>query len=348
MDRESSHSAEQSKNTIAYTLSQEMLIPEYDTDNQSITDIVYDMHTMLNKFHKKNPYIHHIASKHLKNKLVTMNTFYEKSNKRPPKKKIMLCNFAQKQTVFSPSNNRQTAKKCYGTEQSVRTHHYNDDLPMALSVHDFKSLYVPQTIRYIWSNNHLEYNAAMTLKGDLQKFLQLTDAQRVAYMADITYIKNVTDSDINNDSCDKELLGHRGVFAKKDIPALSIIGIYTGIFIKDEADMITLMQKMPLEYFQDYLFRIPLENMYPKICGYQYGNRLSLINAASNYQNGDEKTFYEICKRANLMLITAKTDECPITHIADNQETPDMLFFIAGRNIPQGTQLLYDYGNVYW
>jgi hypothetical protein len=348
MDRESNQSAEQSKNTIAHTISQGILIPEYHTDNEIIKNIVHNMKRMLHKFHNNNPYIHHIASRHLSNQLVTINDFYEKSNKRPPKKKIIVPNFAQKQTVFSHFNNLQTAKKCYGTEQSVRTHHYNDDLPMALSVHDFKALYLPKTVHYIWSNNDLEYNAAMTLKGDLQKFLQLTDTQRAAYMADITDIKNVTDSDINNDSCDAELLGHRGVFAKKDIPEMSIIGVYTGIFIKDKQDMITLMQKMPLEYFQDYLFRIPLHNTYPKICGYQYGNRLSLINAASNYQNGDEETFNEIYKRANLMLITVKTGECPIAKIADNDETPDMLFFIAGRNIPQGTQLLYDYGNVYW
>lgn len=352
MDRETRYSAEQSKNiltyTTAHTLSQEIIVPENHTDNHVMKDICDDMQYMLHSFHTKNPYLYHIASRNLRNKLVTMNAFYEKSNKRPPHKKIIFSHFGQKQTVFSPLNNQQTAKKSYGTEQSVRTHYYNDNAPMALCVHDFKSLYVPKSVHYIWSNNHLEYNDAMTLKSDLQNFLHLTDIQRATYMEDITYIKNVTNTDIDNDACDKELLGHRGVFAKKDIPALSIIGIYTGVFIKDEADMITLMQKMPLEHFQDYLFRVPLHTSYPKICGYQYGNRLSLINAASNYQNGDEATFHEICKRANLMLITAKTGECPIAHIANNEETPDMLFFIAGRTIPQGTQLLYDYGNVYW
>jgi hypothetical protein len=129
---------------------------------------------------------------------------------------------------------------------------------------------------------------------------------------------------------------------------MSIIGVYTGVFIQDPADMITLMQKMPMEHFKDYLFRIPMQDNFPKITGYQYGNRLSLINAASNYQDGDDITFDQIRRRANIMLVLAKSNECPNEQIAENENCPDVLFFIAGRDIPQGTQLFYDYGNVYW
>lgn len=330
---------------------------EYQHGNRIIASIADDMQSMLTQAYapfilkKNNNYLYQIASQNIHDKLVTMNSFYEHSKKRPPKKPIMHGGMHHNKFHFNKIdylNPPKRDKNLYGKEQSVLNHQYNDYLPMALSVDDFKSLYIPKTVKYIWSSCLLDHDVGMALKADLQSFLGLTDIERVEYMDNMTTIRNVVDTDIQDDACDKELLGHRGIFAAQDIPAMSIIGIYSGIFIKDAEDMIRLMQKMPLEYFQDYLFRIPTIETFPKISGYQYGNRLSIINAASNYKNGEEETSHEICRRANLMLITAKTGECPIPKIADNDDTPDMLFFVAGRDIPKGKQLLYDYGNVYW
>lgn len=327
--------------------------------NNDIERIAEYMEEMLKKsmsFKEKthvNPhYVYTKASGRLKDSLLNQNNIYQRKNKRvPPKKNNVNTLINKKKATFNqkpqPESVVRTKESC-GKEESVKIHEYNDYLPMAISVKDFKELYTPKTIAYMWTANNLEYETAVTLKRNLNDYLALTNVQRAEYMASITNVRHVTENDLKNDACDPQLLGHRGVFAEKDIPEMSIIGVYTGIFITDALEMMTLCEKMPLKYFQDYLFRIPLKDKFPKITGYQYGNRLSLVNAASNYAGNDEAIFEQLRKRGNLMLVVCKTNECPIPKIANNENCPDVLFFIAGRTIPKGTQLLYDYGNVYW
>lgn len=337
----------------------ETFASELDIDSKRIADIADDMQSMLNETEKKifrennSYYIRNRAGNIVNNLLIQSNMAYQVCNRRAPKKKFSMLNIINKTRNFKnissiTKKNFKPSTDLYGKEQSVKMHRYDDNLPMALSVDNFETLYIPKTIQYIWAGMELERAVGTQLKADLQTYLSLTDKQRIDYMEEIMLIRNIENDDLLNDACDKELLNHRGIFAKIDISKMSIIGVYTGIFIQDAEDMMKLMNKMPLEHFQDYLFRISLQDKFPKISGYQYGNRLSLINAASNYQGGDDMTFDQICRRANILLVVAKTSECPIPQIADNENCPDIIFFVAGKDIPKGTQLLYDYGNVYW
>ncbi len=347
----------QTEHTDNNSIIKELFSTTFENDFEKIQHIVSSMELLMKQSEnqqiekKKSAYVYARASMHTKHRLLNMNYHYGRANIRPPKNLVI--------NLGTPNNKPLPPKTAYsqyikkdkeslGKEDSVKNHTYNDYAPLVASVDDFKPLYNPQTIQYIWSGNPLEYDVAVKLKADLQHFLTLTDTERANYMADITTIRTIDTDDLKNDACDKELLGHRGVFARKKIPKMSAIGIYAGVFIKDALDMLKLSQKMPLKDFQDYLFRIPLQDKFPKISGYQHGNRLSIINAASNYQEGDTVTFQQICHRANLMLVAAKTGECPIVHIAQNENCPDILFFIAGKDIEEGEQLLYDYGNVYW
>ncbi|MFT6072575.1 MAG: hypothetical protein ACJARD_001065 [Alphaproteobacteria bacterium] len=297
---------------------------------------------------KKN-YLYQRAAMRVKHELLQSNNHYAHTNRQPPKAPIKLSKYSKpdnllQQNIF-PFHR---SKHNIGQEKSVKLHHYDDNAPMVASAHDFKTLYTPKTVKYMWTANDLDYDVAMALKSDLQSYLDLTNQQRTQYMQTIMEVRFVEQSDTQNEACDHELIGQNGVFASHDIPAMSVVGVYAGIFLKDADDMLTLAKKIPLEYFQDYLFRIPIKEKFPKVSAYQNGNRLSLVNAASNYKADKEITFNEICQRANLMLLTVKTGECTIPHIADNDETPDILFFVAGRDIPKGEQLLYDYGDVYW
>jgi hypothetical protein len=328
-----------------------------DTDtNTQIQKIADNMQSMLKEscFDLKplvNPhYIYVRASARSKHYLLNKNIACQEKNRKPPLKPFNINTLMNnnKATFNQKSEPAVRTKELYGKEESVKIHTFNDYLPMAISVKDFTELYVPKTIQYMWTGNNLDYDNAMTLKQNLNTYLSLSTVEQAIYMSSITDIRHVTEDDLKNDACDIELLGHRGVFAKKDIPEMSIIGVYTGIFIADAIDMMKLSEKMSLTHLQDYLFRIPLTDKFPKITGYQYGNRLSLINAASNYKSDDQTTFDQLCRRSNIMLVAAKSNECPIPKIANNENCPDVLFFIAGCHIPAGTQLLYDYGNVYW
>lgn len=348
---------------------QKNLSLESDTtqDNDLLKQTVYAMETLMKQeFHAPkapitvNP-LYRYARSSFRNKIVLIHTpyNYEAKNRKPPKASVNI------NTVIAPplklpllKNDPQAPateqrlvtrdKDIRGQEESVKNHTYNDLLPMALSVKDFKELYTPKSIQYMWSANDLEYNVAMTLKEKINHYLSLSITEQALYMSSITDVRQVTLEDCHDDACDPELVGHRGLFAKKDIPEMSVIGVYTGIFIADVIDIMILSEKMPSKHLQDYLFRVPLKDKYPKITGYQYGNRLSLINAASNYKGDDETIFNQLCRRSNIMLVSGKSNECPISKIAHNENCPDVLFFIAGRDIPVGSQLLYDYGNLYW
>lgn len=284
--------------------------------------------------------------------LLTQSKKYEYHNRRPPKKPIdlgMIHGMKKKPAkLYLVTPEDQQEKKIAGTESSVTKHCYNDLSPVIKSADNFESLYVPKTVQYIWSANNLDYSVAMKLKADIQKYLDLSLEDQAEHMSRLMSVKFITEEDTLNNACDKELIGQRGVFAKQDIPAMTVLGIYSGIFIRDQAEMVKLARKISLDDLQDYLFRIPIVDKFPKITAFQHGNRLSIVNAASNYQSSDEIIYQEILRRANIMLLTAKTAECSVKEIAEDPECPDTLLFISGRNIPKGEQLLYDYGNVYW
>lgn len=333
---------------------------DYGVDLSRIKKISDDMSMTVDDAFSKHihemhhPYLHEIASRCMRSNMLTSAMQYHKINAHPPKKPVIY--YVEKkrsklENIKIDSLNTQRTKNIpeAGKEVSVFHHAFDDYGPMMIDVNDFsKSLYIPKTIQYMWSANNLEPNLALKLKADLQKHLDLSDKQRGNLLEDMMTIKTITKEDTLEYKCDWALIGQRGVFASKDISALTVLGVYTGIFLKDEHDMLTLNQKIPLVHFQDYLFRVPLEKTFPKITAFQHGNRLSLINAASNYQGSDKKVYDQIRKRANIMLVAAKTLECSVLQIAQDENCPDVMFFVAGRHIPKGEQLFYDYGSDYW
>jgi hypothetical protein len=318
----------------------------------SINDLNNNVDRSLNDFReqefKKN--IYRYASLRNNYSLINQNTCYERINKRPPPKRInvpnlKLCNNVLKENIFlSPRN-----KESYGKEESVNQHVYDDNAHFCISVDTLQPLYIPKTVKYIWTTDKIEFSEGVQLKADLQTYLQYSDFERVKLINELTDIRFVTQADIENDACDKELIGHKGVFASKSIPRLTIIGIYGGILLRDDYDLLTLAKRTPVKLYQDYLFRISINRPYPKVSAFQHGNRISLINSASNYKENDGvATSVKLHQRKNIMLVTAKTNECNISSIMDNDEIPDILFLTACRDIKKGEQLLYDYGNTYW
>lgn len=236
-----------------------------------------------------------------------------------------------------------------GQEQSITKHLYDDLAPLLLHPEDpSKHYYDPKNIQNIWIPYDISYAQAMQLKKQMQDFLKMSSQERADYMQNITDVKTITLPDCLEEKCDLALIGQWGVFASQDLPAFTIIGIYSGVFIRSREDLLQLSKQQPAKDICDYLFRVCEETGWPKISAYQYGNRTSLINAASNYQYGFEQGIQTVLKRRNIISAYAKTSQCPVVEIAENTEAPDVLYLITCESVAQGTQLFYDYGVDYW
>jgi hypothetical protein len=302
----------------------------------------------------------HRAFLHMHHFLIKNNAYYDRYNKIPPKNiselfgQSALENIlnSQKETLYTFKKKVfafRKNKEIYGKEFSVDSHTYDDFAPLCISVDTLKALYIPKTVKYIWPDRKLQLSEGLKIKSDVQNYLQLSDAERIKNMHQFIHVRNVTEQDTENNACDIEVVNQKGVFAAQDIPKFTIIGIYSGILLKDQYDMLKLATTLPHNYFQDYLFCISIDKLFPKISAFQYGNSMSLVNSASNYKDSEERIIAEkIFKRNNIIITAVKTNECSIPEIFYNDNMADMLFFIASRDIPKGEQLLYDYGRKYW
>lgn len=239
--------------------------------------------------------------------------------------------------------------KVAGQEKSVLEHEFDDCAPIYRDPYDISKIsYTPRHIEYMWLPMNAKRESAMLLKQQIGHFLKLNAHERVAYMNHTTDIRKVTTEDCRGGKCDKELVGHRGLFAAKDLKPLTILGIYSGVFLQSEQDMRALEKKIDSFSISDYLFRVAEEYEWPKISAFQYGNRLTMVNAATNYAGGISKGLEEVNKRLSVMLAFGKSKECPFPEIGQNDTHPDILFFITCKDVAKGDQLMIDYGPVYW
>ena len=239
--------------------------------------------------------------------------------------------------------------KIAGKETSVLTHQFDD---MGILLRDpldiNKARYIPQNIKNIWIPYPVPPEEGMALKQRLDDFLKLSPEERRDYMEDISEIRFVTTQDCENSACDTALIGQRGLFAKKYLPANTILGIYAGVFLRNNIEFAALSQIFKPSDMSDYLFRTAEDYKWPKISAYGCGNRLTIANAASNYSGGLEIGLQEVAHRRTLTPVYAKTEECPFKEIQNKSECPDILFLVTSRDMKPQEQFLYDYGPVYW
>lgn len=246
-------------------------------------------------------------------------------------------------------HNIEEKHKNIGSEESVLIHHYNDDTPNFLNPYNIsQSLYEPRNIDNIWVPYEIDYDSAMQLKENINRLVKLSIKERRNYMEHLTEIHYVTEQDCLEHVCDKELIGHRGLFANQDIPAFTVIGVYAGVFLRSPEELEFLQNYFPMNHIEDYLFRVAEEEEWPKISAFGVGNRLTIANSVSNFKSGLSKAQDEIKTRRTLITTYGKSRECPFREISSKSECPDVLFLVTCRDVSKGEQLLYDYGPVYW
>ncbi|MEM6603836.1 MAG: SET domain-containing protein-lysine N-methyltransferase [Pseudomonadota bacterium] len=236
-----------------------------------------------------------------------------------------------------------------GQEKSVLAHIYDDMVHIAQDPEDFdKPRFEPKTVRHMWVPFDIPYEKAMVLKENLGLLLSLSREERAAYMDRVTVVRDVADEDCENSACDKALIGHKGLFAREHIPAFTVIGAYSGIYLRNDIELSKVAQIYDPADMSDYMFRVAEDYKWPKISAFKRGNRLTIANAATNYEDGLMAGIDQAEARRTLIPVYAKTDECPFLEIQKKSECPDTLFLVVCRDMKPQQQLLYDYGPIYW
>ena len=236
-----------------------------------------------------------------------------------------------------------------GKEKSVEEHIYDDLCPIFRDPLDVsKSLYEPKNIEHMWVPYDIPLEAAMRLKKNLNNIVKLSSKERAEYMQMITEVRPVEEKDTDHNACDTALIGHKGLFTKSFLPAFTVIGVYSGAFLRNDIDFAALSEDYDPADMSDYLFRVAEDYKWPKISAFKLGNRLTIANAATNYENGLEEGMNDVEHRRTIIPVYGKSAECPFPEIHSKTECPDVLFLVTCRDMKPQSQCLYDYGPIYW
>lgn len=144
----------------------------------------------------------------------------------------------------------------------------------------------------------------------------------------------------------KELIGQKGIFAAKDIPAFTVLGYYSGICFTN----VKQVQKYHRENgagYKTYVYSLP-DVKYPRISAFIHGNYLSLINAGTVYVGTAQSIAHEIYDKCRVAGVYAKSLEYPNKAYVDDPEKFDLVAYVTIRPVKKGDQLLTDYGSNYW
>ena len=236
-----------------------------------------------------------------------------------------------------------------GSEASVHLHRYSDRTPLCASPID-PSLpaYIPLTVENIWTAFELTPEIAAKIKREMSDFLYMNADARVRYFDDYSLVRKIKYEDCAHDACDTALIGQNGLFAKKPLPIWTTLGVYAGVFLRNQKELDYLAAIDGKKNISDYMFRICQYRGWPKLSAFRHGSRLSAVNSASNYGDGLAAGLETVKKRMNAAVFYARTQECPFPEIRESPDSPDLVFFVTCRDVAAGEQFLTDYGPVYW
>ncbi len=236
-----------------------------------------------------------------------------------------------------------------GAETSHFSHIYDDRAPLCASPLDPSvPAYIPATVENIWCALQLTAPVAAKIKADMSEFLHMTPDQRFDYFQTYSVVRRVTEQDCEHDQCDPGLIGQKGLFITKDLPAFTVLGVYAGVFLRNQKELDYLSALHGKKNISDYMFRICQVRLWPKLSAFRHGSRLSTVNSASDYCDGLHAGLQTVVKRMNAAVFYARTSECPFPEIRASSESPDLVFFVTCRDVKKGEQALTDYGPVYW
>ncbi|MEM6603060.1 MAG: SET domain-containing protein-lysine N-methyltransferase [Pseudomonadota bacterium] len=180
----------------------------------------------------------------------------------------------------------------------------------------------------------------------VNEHIAMTPEQRAAFMENYSIIRRITAEECQKDHLPDVMLGQKGVFARYDLPKHFFLGFYSGTYFDDPEEAFQYSQKVGAGY-EAYLFDFSTQDR-PITSAFMAGNRISLINSATNYTGTAEEIAHYLFYIQNCLPICLKTDNNPNPDIRDNPDMFDISGYVTTRPVKKGEQLYVDYGYNYW
>jgi hypothetical protein len=191
------------------------------------------------------------------------------------------------------------------------------------------------------------------LKNDFLKsvnhHLTLSPKERAEYLESYSIVRKITEKDCKHANLSKILVGQNGVFARVDLPKYSFLGFYSGFYFasKEEAEAYFKKNDFCGIGIEIYLFAHANQE-FPLVSAYRSGNRISLINSATDYNGTAHDIAHQLFYTQNTASVSFKTDNNPVIDIRDSDTMYDINGYVAIKDIQAGEQLFVDYGYDYW
>ncbi len=184
---------------------------------------------------------------------------------------------------------------------------------------------------------------------EVNKHLQLSPKERAEYLESYSVVRKITEKDCMNANLPTILVGQNGVFARIDLPKYFFLGFYSGFYFatKEEAQAYFDTHNFCGMGIGIYLFAHANQE-FPLVSAYRSGNRISLINSASDYSGTAHDIAHQLFSTQNTASVSFKTDNNPVTHIRESADIYDINGYIIVKDVLAGEQLFVDYGYDYW
>jgi hypothetical protein len=180
----------------------------------------------------------------------------------------------------------------------------------------------------------------------VNQHLKLSPTQRAEMLDSFSVVRLITEQDCQQANLSPILIGQQGVFARVDLPKYFFLGFYSGFYFADPAGAYSYFNSIG-DGIDIYLFGHKDQER-PVVSAYRGGNRISLINSATDYKGDPQEIAHQLFYIQNTLPLDFKTDNNPDLQIRNSENMFDISGYVTIRNVQAGEQLFVDYGYEYW
>jgi hypothetical protein len=232
---------------------------------------------------------------------------------------------------------------------AMQLHQWNDSYALLAEPDSpFTPVFTPNKIIDCKGIKAIKENPAVKAHflTSVNQHLKLSPHERIEFFNAYSSVRIITQDDCHNSHLSPALIGQQGVFALVDLPQYFFLGFYSGYYFANPMTAHDYFNKMGTST-DIYLFGHKDQER-PIVSAYRGGNRISLINSATDYSGTAQEIAHQLFYVQNTLPLDFKTDNNPDDIIRNSANMFDMSGYVTIRPVKAGEQLLVDYGYDYW